>query len=81
MTDFQTQFRCYTVAEVAVILGVSRDVAYRMARLKTFPTLRLGKIYRIPIAPFEEWMTSGCPAPAVPTNTGRVFKAGPRKLA
>jgi len=46
----------YTVAEVAALLGVGLATAYRMARNKHFPVIRLGWKIVIPKKAFHRWL-------------------------
>ncbi|MBE3204371.1 helix-turn-helix domain-containing protein [Frankia sp. CH37] len=48
----------YTVDEVAVLLGVSRGVAYAMARSGEIPAIRAGeRRWVVPRARFEAWIS------------------------
>ncbi len=48
----------YTVEEVAVLLGVSRGVAYAMARAGEIPVVRAGeRRWIIPRVRFEAWLS------------------------
>ncbi|AEH07636.1 MULTISPECIES: helix-turn-helix domain-containing protein [Protofrankia] len=48
----------YTVEEVAALLGVSRGVAYTMARTGEIPAVRAGeRRWIIPRARFEAWLS------------------------
>ncbi len=38
----------HTVSEVAVLLGISRGLAYQMVRAGTIPAIRLGKRLLVP---------------------------------
>ena len=40
----------YTVAEVGEILGLTRNAAYDAAKRGDFPTIRIGRLIRIPKA-------------------------------
>ena len=40
--------RTYTVEEAAQILGISRSSAYEAARKGEIPTIRIGKLIRVP---------------------------------
>ena len=46
----------YTVEEAAEVLGIGRDLAYRLAKAGGLPTLRLGKKYVIPREALERMM-------------------------
>lgn len=45
----------YTTAELAKVLGVSRQTVYKRIRQPGFPTVRCGKQILIPIRAFEVW--------------------------
>ena len=45
-----------TVEEMAVYLGIGRNKAYRMARERGVPALRLGRRIVIPREEFEAWI-------------------------
>ena len=47
-----------TVEEVAKLLGVGRQTAYRMVRQGRLPVLRLGQrpVLKVPVKAFEAWM-------------------------
>lgn len=53
-----TERQTYDVEEVARILGISRGIAYRMAREKTIPSLRIGRRLVIPKQAFNEWFNN-----------------------
>jgi excisionase family DNA binding protein len=46
----------YTVAEVAQLLGLSRDRVYELVRCNRIPSKRLGRRIVIPRKPFERWL-------------------------
>lgn len=45
-----------SVQEAGVLLGVSRNHAYKLAREGAFPTIRLGRKIVVPKARFEAWI-------------------------
>lgn len=45
-----------TVTEMAQQLGISRPIAYELAKRKDFPALRIGRRILIPRAAFELWL-------------------------
>lgn len=45
----------YTVADIAKILRVSKNTAYRVANSDGFPSVKIGGTYRIPKKQFEIW--------------------------
>ena len=45
----------YTTAELAEVLGVSRQTVYKRIRQPGFPMVRCGKQILIPIRAFEVW--------------------------
>lgn len=46
-----------TVSEMAVRMGISRPLAYQLARQDSFPAIRVGKRLIIPIKAFEVWLS------------------------
>lgn len=45
-----------TPADIAEILGISRNTAYEFIRVKGFPVFKVGKQYRISKVKFLEWL-------------------------
>jgi excisionase family DNA binding protein len=43
----------YEVPEAGALLGLSRNAAYEAAKRGDFPTIRLGKLIRVPKAAFH----------------------------
>lgn len=48
--------RFMTVAEVRKVLGISKNSAYTLVSRSDFPSFRAGKVIRIPVKQFEEWI-------------------------
>lgn len=48
--------RFMTVAEVQKALGISKNSAYTLVSRSDFPSFRAGKVIRIPVKQFEEWI-------------------------
>ena len=48
--------RFMTVAEVRKVLGISKNSAYTLVSRSDFPSVRAGKVIRIPVKQFEEWV-------------------------
>lgn len=46
----------YTVEEVAEILAVSPQLVYKMLREGEMPGKKLGRVWRVPICDFREWL-------------------------
>lgn len=46
-----------TVADIGLILGVSRPTAYKIIGHPDFPKIFVGRNIRIPAANFERWLT------------------------
>lgn len=46
-----------SVCEMAQQLGISKPIAYELARQEGFPALRIGKRVIIPVLAFQEWLT------------------------
>jgi excisionase family DNA binding protein len=53
-----TERAVYTVAEVALLLSLSRGTAYALVRDGTIPALRLGGRWVVPRARFHAWLDS-----------------------
>jgi excisionase family DNA binding protein len=49
--------KALTVKELRDILGIGANSAYVLLHSKAFPVIRIGRSYRIPREPFNEWMT------------------------
>ena len=48
----------YTVDEVAAILGIGRNIAYRGVKNGEIPSIKIGKRILVPIKAFEEWLAN-----------------------
>lgn len=48
--------RCYSVAELQEILGVSRPCIYELLKKKKFSWVMVGGKYRISKKSFDEWL-------------------------
>lgn len=48
--------RTYTVDEIQDILGIGRSSAYNLVKQKVFPSVRIGRVIRIPAKPFDDWL-------------------------
>ena len=48
--------KCYTVAEVQKILGISRQAVYQLIYQEKFKTVLLDRKYRIVKASFDAWL-------------------------
>jgi excisionase family DNA binding protein len=57
-----TEPDAYTVEEAGRRLGISRDLAYRLAGDGTLPTLRLGKRLVVPRVQLERMLAGKDPA-------------------
>jgi excisionase family DNA binding protein len=44
----------YTVAEIAALLRISRNAVYDMVARKEIPSVKAGRLLRIPAKPFHE---------------------------
>lgn len=45
------------VEELAATMGISRPKAYELANSEGFPSIKIGRCIRIPIANLEQWLT------------------------
>ena len=50
----------FTVEEVSKILKLSIDTTRKLVRRPDFPSVKIGHVYRIPVAAFEKWVEK-CP--------------------
>ena len=50
------QSRTYNVNDIAVILGIGRASAYKLANSGLFKTIRIGNMIRISRKSFEDWL-------------------------
>lgn len=57
--DSGVERRVYQVPEAADMLGVSKDLIYKMVREKTIPCKRLGRRVVFPRDRFDKWMNEG----------------------
>ncbi len=48
--------RTISIAEAAEIMGVSSATAYEAARKGQIPTIRMGRLWRIPLAALERML-------------------------
>ena len=53
-----------SVEEAGKRLGVSRNTAYEAAGRGEIPTIKIGRLYRVPVAPFERLL-------GLPVSTGK----------
>ena len=57
-TGQQNSYGVYTVAEIMIILGISRNSAYRLVKKRCFVSKRIGTDIRISKASFDDWLNS-----------------------
>ena len=57
---FQPQITMMTVEEMGEMFGISRQLAYQLARRDDFPTLRIGRRLLIPSGKLIEWVNNHC---------------------
>ena len=48
--------RTYTVEDIAVILGIGKSSAYKLANSGEFQTILIGNMIRISRKSFEDWL-------------------------
>lgn len=48
---------CISVSELAKQLGVSRPVAYDIARRRDFPSIIVGRRILVPVADLQKWLS------------------------
>jgi excisionase family DNA binding protein len=56
ITDVDALPAVLTVAHLQQIMGISREVAYRLTHTSGFPVVRLGRSIRVPRAAFLRWL-------------------------
>ncbi len=56
-----------TLADLSLILPVSRATLYRMAEQKRIPALRIGRRVIIPREPFKRWIEQECGTAGTPS--------------
>jgi excisionase family DNA binding protein len=47
---------CYSVKEVAQVMGIGENNAYELTRRKDFPKIQIGRRIVIPIEAFNKWL-------------------------
>ena len=47
-----------TARDIKQILNISINAAYNLIHSKSFPVIRIGNSFRVPKAPFYEWLKS-----------------------
>jgi excisionase family DNA binding protein len=52
----------YTIAEVGELLGLTRNTAYEAAKRGDFPTIRVGKLIRVPKVALHAMMNQAAKA-------------------
>jgi excisionase family DNA binding protein len=52
------QIEMYTVPEIAKLLRISRTGAYELVKSDDFPTIKIGKVLRVPADKFHDWLES-----------------------
>jgi excisionase family DNA binding protein len=50
----------YTVKELAKILNIGMNSAYKLTHRKDFPSIKIGRKILIPKAAFYDWLKSSC---------------------
>jgi excisionase family DNA binding protein len=59
-----------SVEQAADALGIGRGLAYRMARKRELPVLRMGRVLRVPVEELRMWIATRADA-TNRTRTGR----------
>lgn len=54
----RTDKRCYTVAELQTMLGISRGSVYKLLRTNQFHWFRIGTALRISKESFDAWVNN-----------------------
>lgn len=45
-----------TVADIQSHLKIGKDTAYELVKLSTFPSIKIGNKYRIPLSEYKKWL-------------------------
>ena len=45
-----------TMKEVQEVMGIAKDLVYRLPHTKGFPVLRFGRVFRVPRDRFLAWL-------------------------
>lgn len=56
MKDICSEKQTYTVAEIAQILNIGKNSAYKLVSESKFKSVRIGKIVRISRQSFDDWL-------------------------
>lgn len=56
MKDICSEKLTYTVAEIAQILNIGKNSAYKLVSENKFKSVRIGKIVRISRQSFDDWL-------------------------
>ena len=46
-----------TINDIRNHLGIGRDTAYSLVKLSTFPSIKIGRTYLIPLSEYKKWLT------------------------
>jgi excisionase family DNA binding protein len=57
-----------TVSEAADLLGIGRNLAYELVRTGRIPSIRLGRVIRIPRFGLEQWVAQEAGLPHAPQS-------------
>lgn len=52
----ESRMELYTITDLQTILHIGKNTAYKIAKLKGFPTIQIGKKILIPKEDFNQWM-------------------------
>lgn len=67
-----------TVPEAAKLLRISRNLAYGLVGRGELPSVRLGRVIRVPRASLEEWLTRESSSLGLPIERHRLDDKGAR---
>lgn len=56
MTQIKLEKKTYTIDEAAQVIGISRSLAYRLAKEGKLPVIQLATKRVIPIAALDRWL-------------------------
>lgn len=46
-----------TIKDIQTHLHIGRDTAYSLVKLSTFPSIKIGRTYLIPLAEYRKWLS------------------------
>src|SRR5262245_11929591 len=69
----------YTVPEAGRLLGLGRNAAYDAAKRGDIPTIRMGRLLRVPKAPLHKLLGTDIPGSSAPDETHSSIEDGSKR--